>query len=92
MVSLIQGPPVLPCRGTASGARGSGLRAGWYRAASTDRAKGTARAAVALADLEDLFFLVLGGQVDLLHVGVGELLNLVVRLLLVVFGDLLVLQ
>src|SRR5262245_46086178 len=45
-----------------------------------------------LPDLQDFFFLGLGGLVDLLHVAVGQLLDLVVGSLVFVFRDLLVLQ
>src|ERR1039457_2999477 len=44
-----------------------------------------------LADLQDVLLLRLGRRVDLVHVRVRQLLDLVVRLLVVVFGDLLVL-
>src|ERR1700735_2887437 len=46
----------------------------------------------ALLDLQNFLFLDLGGLVDLLHVPVGQLLNLVVSPLVLVFGDLLVLE
>ena len=40
-----------------------------------------------LLDLDDLFFFGTRGLIQLLHVGVGHLLDLVVRAAFVVFGD-----
>ena len=45
-----------------------------------------------LLDFEDFFFLGAGGLVDFVHVGVSQLLDFVVRPLVLVFGDLLILE
>src|ERR1017187_4428151 len=45
-----------------------------------------------LADLQDVLLLRLGRRVDLVHVGVRQLLDFVMRLFVVVLGDLLVLR
>src|ERR1022692_1468589 len=45
-----------------------------------------------LLDFEDFLFFGPGGLVDFVHVGVGQLLDLVVGPLVLVFGDLLVLE